>query len=99
MKNSTNIVILNDKRIALNWGQIQQYQPPPNPAKLKDTRSIDYIKRYGDRSWELDALEPKLIEQLIREAVNEHLDPDKMEAVKAQQESERRQLQTLARQL
>ncbi len=92
-----SIVIV--KRIALNWDQIQEHQPPPNPAKLTDTRARDYIKQYGIHSWELDALEPRLIEQLIREAVTEHLDLAQMQAVKVQQESERQQLHTLAREI
>lgn len=48
------------KRIALNWDQIDEFTPPPNPAKLSDSRAGAYIAEYGDESWELDALEPTL---------------------------------------
>lgn len=57
------------RRLALNWDQIQQYNPPPNPAKLTDSRSNDYIENYGDESWELDALSPAQISDLIEKAV------------------------------
>ena len=40
-------------RIALTMDQIRQYNPPPNPAKITDSRSTSYINEYGDESWEL----------------------------------------------
>lgn len=56
-------------RVALNQDQVERYDPPPNPAKLADSRAPDYIARYGYDSWELDALEPAVIADLIRENV------------------------------
>lgn len=53
------------KRIALTMTQIRQYSPPPNPAKLTDSRGSDYITRFGSQSWELDALEPQVLVDLI----------------------------------
>lgn len=58
-------------RIALNMDQIQQYNPPPNPAKSTDSRFKGYSDIHGDDSWELDALEPTVIADLIREKVDE----------------------------
>jgi hypothetical protein len=52
-------------RLALNWEQIEQYTPPPNPAKATDSRFDGYQNLYGDESWELDALEPSVISDLI----------------------------------
>ena len=57
------------QRLALNMNQIEQYDPPPNPAKLSDSRAGDYISQFGDSCWELDALEPTVIRDLIRDAV------------------------------
>ena len=57
------------KRLALNMDQVEQYNPPPNPAKVTDSRANDYISKFGEDSWELDALEPNAIVQLIRDAV------------------------------
>lgn len=68
------------RRIALNWDQVQQYQPPPNPAKLTDSRSTDYIARFGSQSWELDALNPQTIADLITAEVEAEIDMDKFEA-------------------
>lgn len=64
------------ERIALNWDQIEQYSPPPNPAKLTDSRVDGYIKLYGMDSWELDALEPQVLADLIEDMVLRMRDDD-----------------------
>ena len=53
-------------RIALTWQQIQEVNPPPNPAKVTDSRAAAYIERYGPDSWELDALDPAFLDKLVR---------------------------------
>lgn len=63
------------ERIALTMAQIQHYGPPPNPAKITDSRSKDYIARFGNQSWELDALEPSVIDDLISDHIKEFIDP------------------------
>jgi len=57
------------KRMALNLDQVEEYGPPPNPAKITDSRFAAYEREFGGESWELDALEPKVIAGLIRAAV------------------------------
>lgn len=56
-------------RLALNKGQVERYNPPPNPAKLSDSRAAGYVADFGYESWELDALDPRTIRDLIAEAV------------------------------
>ena len=58
-------------RIALNRNQIEEYNPPPNPAKSTDSRFRAYADEHGDESWELDALDPQVIADLIRDQVLE----------------------------
>lgn len=58
------------RRIALNLDQIEQYNPPANPAKVTDSRCASYIAEYGDESWELDALDPRTINELISREIN-----------------------------
>ncbi len=60
---------LEFKRIALNADQVEQYNPPPNPAKLSDSRATGYIAHFGYESWELDALNPTVLADLIRRTV------------------------------
>lgn len=52
-------------RVALNMDQVEEYNPPPNPAKVTDSRYKAYVAEYGDESWELDALEPTKFRELI----------------------------------
>lgn len=54
------------ERLALNMDQVEEYNPPPNPAKMTDSRFAQYVALYGDESWELDALEPSVLADLIR---------------------------------
>lgn len=63
-------------RLALTQGQIQQYNPPPNPAKMTDARAAEYIKQHGNSSWELDALAPNLLEQMVGTAIDEIITRD-----------------------
>ena len=57
------------ERLALNIRQVRDYDPPPNPAKMTDTRASDYVRQFGHESWELDALEPAVIAELVCDAV------------------------------
>lgn len=76
------------ERIALNMEQIDRYSPPPNPAKTTDSRSQSYIDLYGTESWELDALEPAVLAQLVIDSVDEYRDEELFrEALKRQDAS------------
>ncbi|MFG3710970.1 hypothetical protein [Micromonospora sp. NPDC047730] len=57
------------RRIALNYDQVEEYDPPPNPAKLTDSRAKGYIAQHGYESWELDALDPSTLAALITEHI------------------------------
>ena len=74
-------------RLALNWDQVERYKPPPNFAKMTDTRAKAYIAEFGKSSWELDALDPTTLAGLIEVAVDQFRDPDLWaEAVEEEEE-------------
>jgi hypothetical protein len=55
------------RRIALNMDQVRQHAPPPNFAKETDTLFDAYVERFGtEECWELDALSPTVIANLVR---------------------------------
>ena len=81
---STNVV-----RIALNMDQVEQYNPPPNPAKLTDSRATGYIAEHGRSSWELDALDPTTLARLIEEEIWAWRDADQWERDTTVMERER----------
>lgn len=62
--------------IALTMPQIEELKPPPNPAKLSDSRAGAYIAEHGRSSWEVDALEPTYLRDLIRTNVERLRDED-----------------------
>jgi len=57
------------KRVALNMDQIEILKPPPNPAKMTDSRVGDYINKYGPESWELDAVDPIQLQNELRDEI------------------------------
>jgi hypothetical protein len=77
------------QRIALNMDQVEQYDPPPNPAKLTDSRATAYIDEFGPDSWELDALDPATLADLIESAIVAVMDANLMDAQIAEEERER----------
>lgn len=83
---------INVQRIALNMDQVRRYNPPPNPMKETDKRSAGYQAIYGDESWELDALRPKVIDDLIDNAIREIIDLDQFEDDKARETRNRDEL-------
>lgn len=83
------------KRIALNMDQVEEYEPPPNPAKLTDSRVAGYLDRFGDQSWELDALPPDVLARLIEDEV-EVLRDENLWSEAAAEEEEHRELLGLA---
>lgn len=84
------------RRIALNRDQVEQYDPPPNPAKLSDSRAEGYIVEHGDESWELDALPPDVLDALITEAIEDVLDDDAYSSIEATEAEQRKLLERAA---
>lgn len=83
------------KRVALTMEQVQTYNPPPNPAKITDSRCGKYIDQYGDESWELDALEPQMLTNLIHNEVTALRDDAIYQAVCDREDKEKEELQML----
>ena len=83
------------KRVALTMNQIQTYNPPPNPAKITDSRASKYIDQFGDESWELDALEPKVITDLIKKQVTMYRNDAIYRAVCDKESREKEELKML----
>ena len=91
---------LSDKidfqRIALNMGQIEELNPPPNPAKETDKRFKSYIDEYGASSWELDSLPPQYLTELIKVNIEKNLDMDLFNDRKKLEEYQRQTLLDMA---
>jgi hypothetical protein len=84
------------KRIALNMEQIEELNPPPNPAKHTDSRFEAYRAEYGDDSWELDALSPSYINNLVTQEVQGFLEPTRFKALVEEENKYRTELKEIA---
>lgn len=80
---------LEVRRLALNFDQVRRYRPPPNPAKMTDARADAYVSRFGGSSWELDALSPTVIADLIRREVDAIRDDELWAESAERQDAER----------
>lgn len=84
------------RRIALNMDQVVEHNPPPNPAKLTDSRAGGYIREHGRSSWELDALDPTTLDRLIEDEIWAYRDVDLWDAATTAMERERGLLQQVS---
>lgn len=75
--------------VALTASQIAQYNPPPNPAKMADPRSGKYVDEHGKTSYEVDALKPEVLNQILTDAITDRIDLDKYRLSLGRQSIER----------
>jgi hypothetical protein len=83
-------------RLALTMDQIDEHKPPPNPAKVTDSRAHKYINLHGRVSWELDALDPATLAALVEDAVAEHRDEALWKAACAREDKMKEDLVKIA---
>lgn len=84
------------EKLALTMDQVRQYDPPPNPAKITDSRAAAYIERYGDSSWEVDALPPNVLAEIIRRAFGRVIDTEVLDEVKKRERALKKKLAAAA---
>jgi len=80
------------KRIGLTLDQVNEFNLPPNFAKESDNNYEQYKEKYGEFSWELDALKPEIIYNLVIEAIKTTIDPKTYNKALNRQKRERRQI-------
>jgi hypothetical protein len=72
-------------RLAVLPWQIEEWCLPTRPTKRSDSRA----KSFGDISVELDAIDSRLLRQIVRDALERHMPSAAFEVLKAAEESER----------
>jgi hypothetical protein len=80
------------ERIAVTPEQIRAWNLPTRPTKKTDTRS----KTFVGESVELDAIPAALLRALVRDCIERHVDPHKLNTLLVAEESERAYLTQLA---
>lgn len=75
---------LEINRIALTMDQVRAERPPRNPAKSEDSRFAEYKRLFGTSSWELDALSPRYLANLLSGHIESFIQWDEWQAVEAE---------------
>lgn len=76
-------------RLAITMEQIKRFRPPSRPVNLKDSRAKEYIEKYGNRCWEVEAIRPRTLHKLIEEGLRENVPPEFLEAAEARERAAR----------
>jgi len=87
------------RRLALTMDQVDVYNPPPNFAKEDDSRFKDYWNMYGEECWELDALDPQVIHEIITDAIEPLRNKKRWKEKVKQLKEERNEIQLKAEEL
>lgn len=90
---------LTVRKLALTMAQVEEYNPPPNPAKVTDSRAAKYIAEHGASSWEVDALPPEVLREIIVAEIEALLDMEIMESIKAREEVDKKKLVQAAKRI
>jgi hypothetical protein len=78
--------------IGLTMEQIKKYSLPPNPTKITDSRADKYIKKFGKTCWEVDALNPKTLTEIVELNIQRNID---INVFNKQIKREKKDLETL----
>lgn len=84
------------RRLALNYDQVTTYNPPPNPVKVTDSRFYKYQEEHGNYCWELDALSPEVLAEIVERAVVELIDVKAWQQQKFTEKQGREKLKTIS---
>lgn len=87
------------RKLALTREQIEEHRPPPNPAKLTDPRSREYVEKHGQSSWEVDALPPDVLDRMVRDEIDGLLDRKKWDRIVVQEERDKKALMDAVRKI
>jgi hypothetical protein len=80
------------EKIALTMEQVKKHKPPPNPAKITDPRAKAYIAKFGEHSWEVDALPPDVLRKLIEAKLDDAIDDALVQEICDREETDKKLL-------
>src|SRR5215210_4305884 len=83
------------KRLAVDREQIERWNLPTRPTKTSDTRASKFRRIHGTDSVELDAIPPDQLRQLVKDAIDSHMDPWKLEQFRMVEREERETLRNM----
>jgi hypothetical protein len=85
------------RRIALTVEQTRPLRSFSASDKHKDPRYKWFVKNYGERCWELDAMDPRDLRNVVENAITALIDRELWEEQEAHQEREKKSIEALLR--
>jgi hypothetical protein len=83
------------ERLAVNRGQIERWNLPTRPTKTSDTRARRFRQIHGTDSVELDAIPPDELRRLVRDAIDSHMEPRRLQQFRMVEREERESLKSM----
>jgi hypothetical protein len=83
------------ERLAVDREQIGQWNLPTRPTKASDTRAAKFRRVHGTDSVELDAIPPDELRNLIRNAIDSHMEPWRLSQFRMVEREERKTLRNM----
>ena len=83
------------RHIGLTMEQVEELNLPPNPTKATDKRSGAYIAKYGRTCWEVDALPPAKLTEIVTGEIEGIIDLDTYSEVVSLESEEKEELKEL----
>ena len=80
-------------RVALTYEQAKGLVP--RKVKRRDTRARKYLAKYGDRCWEVEALEPRQLLQIVEQTLRREVPPEHLREAGLEEEAEKVALELL----
>jgi len=81
--------------IGLTMEQIEEFKPPPNPAKNTDPRAKGYVAKFGNVSWEVDALKPNTMRKIVEHHIRDNMNIDIYDDLIIREESDKEKIVTI----
>src|SRR5215212_2430168 len=83
------------ERLAVDREQIERWKLPTRPTKATDTRAAKFRRLYGTDSMELDAIPPDELRNLVRDAIDGHMETWRLRQVRMVEREERETLRSM----
>ena len=81
MRDDFGIAEVHAVKVALTAQQVQEYQlPPVMKAKESSVHHKKFTDRHGENVFELEALAPQQLQEVVRAAIDAHIDVDAFNA-------------------
>lgn len=61
-------------KVALTREQVEQFKLPPRMKAKQTKRARRFVDKYGEDVWEVEALQPEVLQQLLRDAICSTID-------------------------